>query len=448
MTNAAVHFALTPNSPRSHPRIIQGGMGVAVSSWQLAQAVAKCGQLGVVSGTALDVVLARRLQLGDPDGQLAKAFDHFPVKKIARRVWDRYFIEGGKAADSAFNAKPILSVEPSQSLVELTVVASFVEVWLAKQGHDGMVGINLLEKIQLPTLPTLYGAMLADVDAVLMGAGIPRAIPAILDLLAAGEACDLKIEVTGGEGTVNHFDPSPYGGRTLTRPKFYGIVASASLAQVLAKKCTPPADGFIVEGPTAGGHNAPPRGALQLNEEGEPIYGERDQVDYAKFRELGLPFWLAGSYGSHEKLQAAISEGAEGIQVGTPFAFCEESGITSEIKAEVIKMSQAGTTRVFTDPNASPTGFPFKVVQIPGSVSDPNVDSTRTRVCDLGYLREVYRDPEGNVAYRCPSEPLSDYVRKGGDPAKTHKVRSACAMDCSRRSVSDRSIKGRLSIRS
>ena len=44
------------------PKIIQGGMGVGVSSWRLARAVSALGQLGVVSGTALDQVLARRLQ--------------------------------------------------------------------------------------------------------------------------------------------------------------------------------------------------------------------------------------------------------------------------------------------------------------------------------------------------------------------------------------------------
>jgi len=56
----------------SYPIIIQGGMGAAVSAWQLAKAVAQTGQLGVVSGTALDVVLARRLQLGDPGGHLRR----------------------------------------------------------------------------------------------------------------------------------------------------------------------------------------------------------------------------------------------------------------------------------------------------------------------------------------------------------------------------------------
>ncbi len=47
------------------PSIIQGGMGVAISGWPLANAVARRGELGVVSGTILEVVMARRLQLGD-----------------------------------------------------------------------------------------------------------------------------------------------------------------------------------------------------------------------------------------------------------------------------------------------------------------------------------------------------------------------------------------------
>ena len=43
-----------------YPTIIQGGMGIAVSSWQLAKEVAIAGELGVISGTAIDSVVARR----------------------------------------------------------------------------------------------------------------------------------------------------------------------------------------------------------------------------------------------------------------------------------------------------------------------------------------------------------------------------------------------------
>lgn len=398
------------------PQIIQGGMGVAVSSWRLANAVSSAGQLGVVSGTALDTVLARRLQLGDFEGDLAEAMAHFPDQAMADRVWDRYFVRGGKQPNAPFKSKPIWSLHPSRALVELTIVGAFVEVWLAKRGHGNPVGINLLEKIQLPTLATLYGAMLAGVDVVLMGAGIPRHIPAILDHLVAGKGCHLPIDVTGGEGFSMSFEPGEYLGACPSRPLFFAIVSSASLAQVMAKKCAPPADGFVVEGWTAGGHNAPPRGAMQLNESGEPIYGDRDAPDLGKFRELGLPFWLAGSCGTKEGLEAAFAEGAQGIQVGTAFAFSKESGISPVIKTAVIRASIEGTTQVFTDPKASPTGFPFKVYQLPGSVAEAKVDAERSRICDLGYLREAYQQADGKVGFRCPAEPEKDYVRKGGDP--------------------------------
>ncbi len=410
----------------NYPPIIQGGMGVAVSAWPLARAVSLRGQLGVVSGTGLDTVFARRLQLGDPGEHMAKALAHFPDEEVVQRVWDRYFIPGGKAKDAPFKSKPLPSVTLPKALTELIVVANFVEVWLAKRGHDGLVGLNLLEKIQLPTLPSLYGAMLAGVDVVLMGAGIPRAIPGILDQLAAGQVAEMKIDVAGGNQSRVRFDPTAFSTRTLPRPMFFAIVSSASLAQILARKTTPPVDGFVVEGPTAGGHNAPPRGALQLNEEGEPIYGERDLPDFEKFRELGLPFWLAGSYGTHDRLREALAVGALGIQVGTGFAFCEESGISADIKSEVIQRSQSSEVQVFTDPNASPTGFPFKVLQFPDSLSNPVVLEARKRVCDLGYLREAYYTPEGRIGYRCPGEPVEDYVRKGGDEAATKGRMCVC----------------------
>jgi nitronate monooxygenase len=426
MTSTAPELLSEQTRKKNLLTVIQGGMGVAVSGWKLARAVSLRGQLGVVSGTALDTVLVHRLQLGDPEGNLKAAFDHFPVPSIAKRVWDQYYIPGGKPVDAAYKSKPIPKVVPSQALVDLIVLANFVEIWLAKQGHGGMVGLNLLEKIQLPTLPSLYGAMLAGVDAVLMGAGIPRAIPGLLEQLSRGEACELRIDVAGGDSVVNRFDPAPYGGSTTKRPKFYAIVSSASLGQVLARKCTPPVDGFVIEGHTAGGHNAPPRGTLQLNENGKPMYGERDLPDLAKFRDLGLSFWLAGSFGSREKLREAWVEGAQGIQVGTAFAFCEESGIAPDLKAEIIRLCQLGDVRVMTDPKASPTGFPIKVLNLPGTVSDSEVAESRERVCDLGHLREVYQTPSGGYGYRCPGEPISDYVAKGGNPEDTVGRKCVC----------------------
>jgi NAD(P)H-dependent flavin oxidoreductase YrpB (nitropropane dioxygenase family) len=274
--------------------------------------------------------------------------------------------------------------------------------------------------------------MLANVDYVLMGAGIPRAIPGVLDRLTRGETVELKIDIEGGlpgEEFYSKFDPAAFCGGAapaLKRPIFLGIVASATLAITLARKSNGQVNGFVVEGETAGGHNAPPRGPLQLDAGGEPIYGPRDVADLEKIRELGLPFWLAGSYGAVGKLAEALSLGAAGIQVGTAFAFCEESGIRPDIKQQVFQLSREGKLRVFTDPLASPTGFPFKVVQLPGTLSDTKSLPARERLCDLGYLRQAYRRADGTIGYRCPAEPVDDYIRKGGTLEETQGRECVC----------------------
>jgi len=413
-----------------YPTIIQGGMGAGVSSWCLANAVASAGHLGVVSGTAIDAIVARRLQIGDPGGHMRRALAAFPYPEIATRILDRYFIEGGKAADAPFKAKPVPSLDPGPPLLELIVASNFVEVYLAKEGHDGVVGINYLEKIQLPNVSSIFGAMLAGVDYVLMGAGIPRHIPGVLDRYAAGEPAELAIVVgSDGSGAMTRFDPRQICGDDvprLARPKFLAIVASATLGSMLKRKANGKVDGFIVEGPTAGGHNAPPRGRLQLDENGEPIYGERDHVDPADFRDLGLPFWLAGSYGSAEGLVNALEAGATGVQVGTAFAFCEESGIEPELKRQVIQMVLDGEAKVITDPVASPTGFPLKILDKKGTTKDPEVYAERPRICDLGYLRHAYAKEDGTISWRCPSEPVAHYERKGGDLSDTKNRMCVC----------------------
>jgi len=415
-----------------HPRIIQGGMGVAVSGWALARAVSKLGQLGVVSGTALAHILARRLQLGDPDGQMRHALSHLPVPGMADRILAAYYVPEGKGTSSPFKGAAMPSITPGTAFTELTIAANFAEVFLAKEGHEGVVGINLLEKIQFCTLHSIFGAMLAGVDYVLMGAGIPRTIPGALDHFAKGEAAEIKIDTVSdatGDGLSHRFDPSPFLSGlsiTLRRPCFLAIVASATLALTLARKSTGKVDGFIVEMETAGGHNAPPRGPMQLTPEGEPLYGPRDIPDIEKIHAIGLPFWLAGSYGAPGKLNEALKLGATGIQVGTAFAFCEESGIEPSLKKSTIALSRQGAARVFTDPLASPTGFPFKVLQLPGSLSTAEEYAARPRICDLGYLRHVYQKEDGTAGYRCPSEPIDDYLKKGGDIADTVGRKCIC----------------------
>lgn len=414
------------------PLIIQGGMGAGVSGWPLARSVSLMGQLGVVSGTALDVILTRRLQQGDPGGAVRRAMKQFPNQTTVQCILDRYFLEGGKHPSTPFISVPVHRYPLSPESLALIVVANFVEVFLAKEGHRGVVGINYLYKIQLPMLASLFGAMLAGVDYVLIGAGIPLSIPEVLLQLESGQVSYLNLDVeeaVRGERYVCEFDPKCFVAADsfpLKKPKFLPIVSSASLAMMLKRRSKDRIDGFVVESPAAGGHNAPPRGEVQRNPRGEPIYGERDALDLEKMRSLGLPFWLAGSQATRECLREARELGASGVQVGTAFAFCEESGIDGAIKAKILGLCRAGEVDLLTDPVASPTGFPFKVVSLDGSGSSSSVYSSRPRRCDLGFLRHSYRKPSGEIGFRCPAEPVNQYLKKHGNDSDTHGRKCIC----------------------
>jgi len=407
----------------TQPTIIQGGMGVGVSSWRLARAVSQAGQLGVVSGTALDAVLARRLQDGDPDGDLRRALAQFPDRAMAERVLESYFRPNGREAGEPYRPVPKLTLQQRRAGQELAVVGNFVEVWLAKEGHQGVVGVNFLEKIQMATPAAALGAMLAGVDYVLMGAGVPREIPRLLTDLAEGRPGGVSVLVQGLDQAMRvEVDPHDLLGDRLPelrRPRFLAIISAAVLAAYLARDEETRPDGFVIEGPPAGGHNAPPRGKAGLDADGQPVYGPRDDVDLAKIAALGLPFWLAGSYGTPGRVAEAVAAGAAGVQVGTLFALSEESGFEADLRDRVRGELAAGSLQVRTDPLASPTGFPFKVAGLAQTLAEPAVYDGRTRLCDLSYLRTPYQTENGGIGYRCAAEPVHMYARKGGDPADT-----------------------------
>ncbi len=400
------------------PPIIQGGMGAAVSSWYLAQTVAKQGQLGVVSGTALETVVARRLQNGDEGGHMREALSHFPYPEVAEEILAKFYRPGGRNGEP-FRPMRRLSIQAHKEHDQLAVAANFVEVWLAKQAGTGKVGINFLEKLQTATPAALYGAMLAGVDAILMGAGIPREIPQLMTDFSQGKPGHLSIDSdrpSGVDAPILEFNPLESFGKApeLPRPAFLAIVTAEVLASYLARNEVTRPDGFIVEHYMAGGHNAPPR-RLQDTETG---YGPLDEPNIAKIRDVGLPFWMAGGRATPASAQEAIELGAEGVQVGSLFALSNESGLLPEYREQMLDAARNGNLRVRTDHLASPTGFPFKVVELPGTVGEQSTYEARPRLCDLGYLRSSHIDDAGKVTYRCAAEPDKPYLKKGGEESE------------------------------
>lgn len=408
-------------------------MGIGVSNWRLARRVAELGAFGVVSGTAIDTVLVRELQQGDPYGRL-EALATYPDAEIVAYLKDRFYVEGGIAADAPYRLLPIHKFRPTVQSQRILSAATYSEVSLAKSGHDGLVGINLLTKVKRYTLAALYGALLAGVDAVLMGAGIP--VDEVLQLgeLAAGRPARLRLDVdtsAAPEGTGPFYyalnpadlvpDPAP-----LPMPMFFPIISSDTLARILDKKL--PAGsitGWIIEGPTAGGHNAPPRGK-QYDAAENPIYDERDAVDFERIRGLGYPFYLAGGYGTPEKLQEALTLGAAGVQVGSLFSLTDEAGYPAAYTEALIAALHRGEVFVRTDGRVSSTGFPFKVIELEGTLAANDLYERRTRICDLGYLQTPYVDAKGRLQGRCPAEPVNTYVEKGGDIADTERRACLC----------------------
>ncbi len=405
-------------------KIILGGMGVYISSPFLVNAFSKaCEKLGInglgtVSGTAAERIMVLILQRGDPGGHYRRALAHFPFADVAERVVSEYYDATGCGKKTA----PVYRIDPSRKWIELAVTANFAFVWLSKEGHNQPVSINYLEKIAIPLIYYVTGAMMAGVDVVTMGAGVILKVPGVFDALLQNRTLRYPIPVIGINGehetTEVTFNPWEFFGRDLPpmkRPAFLPIVSSHVLAQLYADKI--PADslqGFVIERHTAGGHNAPPRGRVTLDSLGQPIYGPRDEVDFKEVKKLNFPFWIGGSCASRKSIAWAISEGAQGFQIGTAFALCEESGMNKLITQEVRRNGYRGVLVVLKNPRISPTSYPFNVAIVRETISERDIYESEIRLCNQGALVSCYRLPDGSIGYRCPSEPIVDYLRKGG----------------------------------
>lgn len=234
--------------------------------------------------------------------------------------------------------------------MELLIATGFAGVWLAKEGHSGKVFMNFLKKVEIPLVFTMYGAMLAGVDGFIVGAGNPDGLPAICSRLANHETVKIDLLVLyrePGEEFYISFDPKQVAGgnlaRTpLNRPAFLAIASMESLVQSLAQSQTQAPDGFIIEHHTAGGHNAGPQGPMKVDSKGQPIYSELDEPNLSVIRQVGIPFWLAGGYGSRKKLQQALATGAAGVQVGSVFALSEESGMKPAYRTAILELIEKG----------------------------------------------------------------------------------------------------------
>jgi NAD(P)H-dependent flavin oxidoreductase YrpB (nitropropane dioxygenase family) len=400
------------------PRLIQAGMGIHVSSARLANETSRLGALGVVSHVALRHIVVEEVRRGDAIA-LALARE-FPIPCYADELLA--FAPGGE-----WHKRPVpLDVPaPEKSLLpkRLSTIAAFIEVKRAKLGHSGKVGINVMWKCSLTVLPSIYGAMLAGVDALLCGAGIPMELPDIVRKIRAGE--DLCYSPLHGTGTPASLaiaaDKSSGFLAQFAEPKLMPILSSFPIAKrlldVWTREFGTKPFAFILENHTAGGHNAPPRNKTEYTDADE-LMGYFDKV-----HALGVPIYVAGAFpegGSHNDFLYWRERGAYGLQVGSRFALCDESGMRRELKDEVLAYNALGG-ELETAFGISPTGYPFKVLPLPGSAADPSVHEQRRRICNKGYLMQaetIERDGAEELVFRCPAMPSRQYEKLGGDSAE------------------------------
>ena len=296
-----------------HPELIQGGMGVGVSGWRLARAVAAAGGLGVVSGTALDVQLARRLQLGDLAGDLRRSLARFPYPELVERVIRS--ATSCPAASPPARASPRSRATPSSR----AAISCGSMSWRASSRSTSRarvttaaVGINLLQKIVLPTLPTLYGALLAGVGLRPHGGRHSARNP------------------RRSRGALRAPSGSAFGARDRSRRRRRKAPrsASASIRRRSGLRRWPSRSRCPTSSPSSlrsrwrrSCSSAPPerstassskrrqRAGTTRRRAARPgsttaasrSTGRAIEVDLAKLRELGKPFWLAGSRGRRER---------------------------------------------------------------------------------------------------------------------------------------------------
>lgn len=405
---------------KGFPDLFQAGMGARVSTWWMARTVSMLGGLGIVSSVGLRTIIVEAVREGNKEViEMAKKFP-FPGHIEELLV----FAPGGKWHERPV---PMDQLGPGGGLAtRLATIASFVEVSLAKQGHKGKIGINVMWKLTPTVLPSIYGAMLAGVDALICGAGVPMELPAIVNGIRSGQhlsfsplsgtKTNVLLEIVPGTVELLASLEQP-----LLIPILSNFVFCRKIKDEWEKNFGIKPDFFILEDYKAGGHNAPPRD----KKIGMHI-PERDSIDtyFDDVLKMGIPIIVAGSFthgGTREDLLYWKSRRAHGIQVGSRFALCSDSGMSPKFRHQIIENNVAGITEILTCYDDSPTGFPIKRVSLPGTLSNPEVYAARERTCKHGYLRQTPPHENDGIQKEvlvCPAMPLAQFMALNPDKTK------------------------------
>ena len=317
--------------------IVIGGMGVDISSAELALEVARLGGIGHISDAMVQTVSDSR----------------FDTKFVSKKLKQYKHNVASSDKSSVQFCLPTLE-EATRNHVARTMEA--------KRG-DGLIFINCMEKLTMnaprETLRMRLSAALdAGIDGITLSAGLHLGSFALME----------------------------------DHPRFrdarLGIIVSSSraLAMFLRKNARLQRlpDYIVVEGPLAGGH-------LGFGIEDWHKYDLRTLVGevlaFLKTEQLDIPVIAAGGIFTGSDAAAFLEQGAAAVQVATRFTVTRECGLPDKIKQEYFKASE-DDIEVNT---ISPTGYPMRMLR-----GSPGIGAGIRPNCEAyGYLL----DAKGNCTY-------------------------------------------------
>ena len=307
--------------------IVVGGMGVNISTAELALEACRLGGIGHISDAMNPFVSDKKF---DTKYTKAKSTKHRQSRDTLDKTTVKFDLE-------------------ELRLAQLQVVRSAME---QKQG-DGAIFINVMEKLNMAapgdTLRArLRAALEGGIDGVTLSAGLHNSS---LKLIADQPRFrDVKIGI---------------------------IVSSVRALKIFlrsSKRVDRLPDYVVVEGPLAGGH-------LGFGEDWRE-YNLRDIVveviQFLKDEELDIPVIPAGGVFTGTEATEYLQMGAGAVQLATRFTITEECGLPAKAKQTFCSSNEED---VFVS-TLSPTGYPLRLLK-----SSPCINSNIKPQCEpFGYI--------------------------------------------------------------
>ncbi len=323
--------------------LVVGGMGVDISTAELALEAARLGGIGHISDAMVPFV---------SDKRFGTTFQR--EKGEANR---HLRVESGDVVPETVDIKWIPEVVYQAALNHSSATMD------RKQPGAGLVFVNVMEKLNhgnpRETLAArLRGVMDGGIDGITLSAGLHT-------------------------GTLKLVEDHPR-----FRDVLFGIIVSSARALKIFLRGSAKADRLpdyiIVEGPLAGGH-------LGFGED----WREHDLrnivnevIEFLRAEDLQIPVIPAGGVFTGNDAVSYLDMGASAVQVATRFTISRECGLPENVKQIYINSKEEDIEVNMT----SPSGYPMRMLK-----SSPSLRSNIRPNCEaLGYLL----DGNGACSYR------------------------------------------------